>query len=750
MCYNTVAGMTAGRISGERMEIKVAQNAGFCFGVKKAVDSVYQMLDSGEKIAVLGELIHNQRVINDLRARGVITIEHIDDCPPDAVLVIRTHGVGRDVLELSHKRAKKVMDLTCPYVAKIHNVVARYSADGYDIVIVGDRMHPEVMGIEGWCQNGAHIVYEEEEAERLVLDRVCVVAQTTINKNKFDNLIKIIKNNCKEVVIFDTICKSTKIRQQEAEEIAKTSDVVFVVGGRGSSNTKKLFDICKANCPLTFLIESFEETPQNINYKNKKIGITAGASTPAGSIEEVVKVMQEDIVSQGGQEMSFEEAMERSLKTLNTGDVVSGTVVEVRPTEVIVDLGFKSDGIIPASELSDDSDATPDNIVKPGDEIKAFVVGVNDAEGKTLLSKKKLDSIEAWKRIEEAYENKAIVSGKVSNVVNGGMIVMVEGIRVFIPASLASDRYTEDLSVFLNQTVDLKIIDINQRRRRVTGSVRAVLVEKKKKQAEQFWAEAEVGKWYTGTVKSLASFGAFVDVGGVDGLVHISELSWLRINHPSEVVNVGDSVEVYIKGIDREEKKVSLGYKKAEDNPWVIAQNRFSVGDIVKCKVVRFMPFGAFVELMPGVDGLVHISQIANKHVAKPSDELSIGQEIEAKIMDANWDNKRISLSIRALLPLEKNQAESQEIMAAEEAKSQDKSEVAEPVAAEEPQETALDEAEPSAEGEVAEPVAAEEPQEAAPDEVEPSAEDEAAEPAAVEEPQEATPDEAEPNAEGE
>ncbi len=671
------------------MEITVVQSAGFCFGVKRAVDSVYALSDSRDGIVILGELIHNRYVTDDLKKRGVDTVEDVCDCASGTVLVIRAHGVGREVLSRAQKRAGEVVDLTCPYVAKIHNIVAQHSACDYDIVIVGDKTHPEVIGIEGWCQAGAHVISAPQEAQSLVLDKVCMVAQTTANKNNFDNLVKIVKNNCQEVIVFDTICKSTKIRQAEAEDISKKVDVMFVVGGKGSSNTKKLFDICAKNCPQTFHIENFEDIPQNINYKNKKIGITAGASTPSGSIKEVVRTMEENINSHGVQEMSFEEAMEQSFKTLNTGDVVNGIVVEVRPTEVIVDLGFKSDGIIPASELSDDPEVKPSNIVKPGDEIQVFVVGVNDAEGKTLLSKKKLDYIAGWKKIEEAVENKAVLSGKVIQVVGGGMIVLVEGTRVFVPASQASDRYTEDLTVFLNNTVELRITEINPRRKRVTGSVKSVLSDQKKAISEKFWAEAEVGRKYTGTVKSIMPFGTFVDIGGVDGLVHISELSWSRIKHPSEVLSVGDTVEVYIKDIDAETKKISLGYKKAEDNPWAMAQEKFNVGDIVKCKVVRFMPFGAFVELMPGVDGLIHISQIANKRVGKPSDELSIGEEIEAKITEINWENKRISLSKRALLPVEENQAESQQIMEEISAEAQGEQPAAEtePAADEQPSE---------------------------------------------------------------
>ena len=628
-------------------EIEIAKSAGFCFGVQKAVDRVYELVRGGEKIAVLGELIHNRTVTGDLEQKGVVTIDDVSACPPDAVLVIRTHGVGRTVSQQAERSAQKVVDLTCPYVKAIHKIVEEESAKGKTIVVAGDQNHPEVLGICGWAQGEIFVVATPEEAAELKLDDVCLVAQTTINRENFERIADALAKSCSAVTKKDTICASTKKRQTEADELSRRCDIMFVVGGKSSSNTKKLYEICKNNCRQTYLIENFEEIPQDINYKNKKIGITAGASTPQGSIEEVANTMEEN---RQNAEVSFEEAIEQTLKTLNTGDVVEGTVVEVRPTEVIVDLGFKSDGIIPASELTDDPEVKPSDLVKPGDVISVFVVGVNDGEGKTLLSKKKLDAIAGYKRLEEALESQEIMTGKVISVVNGGIIVSVEGSRVFVPARQCSDRYTEDLSVFMNQTVSLRITEINSRRKRIVGSIRSVLVEQKEALAAKFWEDAEAGKKYTGVVKSIMPFGVFVDIGGVDGLVHISELSWNRIKSPSEVVSVGDSIEVYIKDINEETKKISLGFKKAEDNPWVIAQSKFHVDDVVSCKVVRFMPFGAFVELIPGVDGLIHISQIAQKRVEKVEDELKIGQVVEAKITELNWETRRISLSMKALL----------------------------------------------------------------------------------------------------
>ena len=625
-------------------KVTVAKSAGFCFGVRKAVERVYELLEEGEKISILGELIHNKSVTDDLETKGAATIDDVCACKEDSTLVIRTHGVGEAITKKAQDTARKVVDLTCPYVKAIHKIVSEQSHSGKKVVIVGDKNHPEVLGICGWVSGEYYVVNTPDEAAALKLDGVCVVAQTTINRTSFEKIVSELKKSCSDVMVNDTICASTKVRQTEAQELSTQCDIMFVIGGKSSSNTKKLYEICKKNCEQTYFIENFEEIPQDINYKNKKIGITAGASTPQGIIEEVADTMEEN------KNVSFEELMEQTLKTLNTGDVVEGTVVEVRPTEVIVDLGFKSDGIIPASELTDDPDVKPADIVKAGDVIEVFVVGVNDGEGKTLLSKKKLDAIAGYKKLEEALESGKVMSGKVISVVNGGLVVSVEGSRVFVPARQASDRYTEDLSVFMNQVVDLRITEINTRRKRITGSIRSVLVEQKAALASKFWEDAEAGKKYTGVVKSIMPFGVFVDIGGVDGLVHISELSWNRIKNPSEVVSVGDSIEVYIKEINEETKKISLGFKKAEDNPWAIAQSKFNLGDTVTCKVVRFMPFGAFVELIPGVDGLIHISQIALKRVEKVEDELKIVQKVEAKITELNWETKRISLSIKALL----------------------------------------------------------------------------------------------------
>ncbi|MBQ9914668.1 MAG: 30S ribosomal protein S1, partial [Clostridia bacterium] len=476
--------------------------------------------------------------------------------------------------------------------------------------------------------------------------RVCIVAQTTFNQKIYKKIIFFLENSCQNPMIFDTICNATEERQTESRTLANEVDVMLVLGGTNSSNTQKLYQICKEVCPEAYCAESIDAIGDLQKFSGKRIGITAGASTPAVIIKEAINKME-------NQEKDFATLLEESLKTISTGDVVTGTVIEVGPTEVIVDLGVKQDGIIPASEISDDPSLTPQDIVKVGDEIQGYVVRVNDVEGKITLSKKRLDAHKTWDAVLEASKNGDILEGKVDSVVNGGIIVTYKSFRVFVPASLANDRYLSDLSELVGKTVPFKIMDINERRRRIVGNIKTILVAQRQELEKAFWDAAEVGKKYTGIVKSLTSFGAFVDLGGVDGLVHISELSWARIKHPSDVVSVGDSIEVYIKEISEDKKKISLGYKNPLENPWEMAKAKLNVGDTVSAKIVRMLPFGAFAEIMPTVDGLIHISQIANKRIEKPQDELSIGQEVDVKIVDINWETKKIALSIRALLPVE-------------------------------------------------------------------------------------------------
>lgn len=636
------------------MEIIVAKTAGFCFGVNKAINAVYDLISKTDKqIYTLGSIIHNDQVVDQLKKQGVQVINDIGSENLSGNIVIRAHGVTPEVYNKLTGKDLTIIDATCPYVKKIHGLVHEKYKEGYRIIIAGDREHPEVIGINGWCDNTALIVNTVQEAEAVPPsdEKVCIVAQTTLTKEKWEAMNELLGQKFQNIIRFDTICSATSSRQAEAEEIASQVDMMIVLGGSSSSNTQKLYEICKKYCSETYKVEISGEIPPVNIKKIKKIGITAGASTPDWVIEEVIEKMSE--LNKQENEMSFKEAFESSLVTIHSGDIVKGTIAGFNNSEVYVDLGFKSDGIIPMAQFTDDPDFKPEKALKVGDEVEVYVVRVNDGEGNVLLSKKKVDAIKGWSKIEEAHENKTPVDAKVVEVVNGGVIASANGIRIFIPASQISDRFVKDLNEFMRQNVTVRIIEYNKQKRKLVGSQRVILEEEKAKQSEQIWGNIEVGKKFKGTVKSLTDFGAFVDIGGVDGLIHVSELSWNKVKHPSAVVKVGDIVEVSILEFDREKSRISLGFKKAEDNPWFNAEQKYAVNTIVKGKVVRIVPFGAFVQLEDGIDGLVHISQISNVRIAKPSDVLEIGQEVEAKVIELNLETRKIGLSIKEVNPID-------------------------------------------------------------------------------------------------
>ncbi len=646
------------------LTVQIADKAGFCFGVSRAVKIAEEGAET-KKIATLGPIIHNHFVTDALKEKGVRIINSPLEAQKDETVVIRSHGISKKEQELLIENNIDFIDATCPFVKKIHNIVKDAYAENQEIVIIGDKLHPEVKGINGWCNDSAVVIETAEDAEKLtfsVKKEVCVVAQTTFERELWKKITKIIKKTCQSAIVFDTICSATNERQKYAAQLAKESDVFIVVGGRHSSNTKKLFDIAAALCKNTFLVEEASELPENIAQLGHSVGITAGASTPEHIIKEVLETMVEEKNTniQGNGEPTFAEAFEQSLVTLNTGQVVTGTVIGITPTEVYVDLGYKADGIIPVDELSDDPSVSPNEVVKVGDEVEVFVVRVNDVEGYVKLSKKKIDAIKGWQSIEAAYESGEILTGRIVEDVNRGVIALVNGCRIFIPASMASERFMKDLSSLVGTEARFKIVNIREDRRgrKAIGSIKVVAQAERAEKVEKFMADVEEGKTYTGTVKTLTDFGAFVDLGGVDGLIPISQLSWQRIKHPSEVLSVGDSVEVTILKVDKETTKVSLGYKKAEDNPWEIAKSKFNEGDVVSAKVVRLVPFGAFVELIPGIDGLIHISQIADKRIGKPADVLTVGEMVDAKITEINWDEKKIGLSIRVLIEEAKKETE--------------------------------------------------------------------------------------------
>lgn len=677
-------------------KIELAKTAGFCFGVNRAVEMTYELVNSGKKVSTLGPLIHNPVVIEDLEKKSVRVLKSPEQAEKGSTVVVRTHGIGRSVMQELSATGAEICDATCPFVKKIHRIVSENSSEDIPVLIAGDSEHPEVMGIMGYCngecftfKNAAELRDIFEKHPELSQKRITVVSQTTFSVKEWEESSKIINLLCTNANVFDTICNATQDRQHEATELSARADIMIIIGGLESSNTAKLKAVCEKNC-RTYLVERAAEL-KNINFSGCNfIGVTAGASTPARIIKEVLCNMSEILneqpieleegaveqktdvaddaavveLTQGASsaqpeevpsndssdEQDFSQALEESLSNMNNDQKVKGVVMGFSPTEIQVDIGRKHAGYIPMDEYSADPAADPRKELKVGDEIDLIIMKTNDVEGTVMLSKRRYDAMKAWSDIVDAAETDKVFDGVVTDVVKGGVIAVTNGVRVFIPGSLATASRNEPLDDLLRKNVQFRIIEVNRFKRRAVGSIRAVLKEAKKAAEEAFWAQAEVGQKYTGTVKSLTAYGAFVDIGGVDGMIHISELSWKRIKHPSEVLSVGDEVEVYIKALDTEKKKISLGYRKDEDNPWEILRKNYPEGTVIEAEVVSLTDFGAFARVIPGIDGLIHISQIADRRIDKPSDVLKIGDKVQVKIIGIDFDKKRVSLSIRALL----------------------------------------------------------------------------------------------------
>ena len=635
------------------MRLELARSAGFCYGVRRAVELAELAADREKPCYMLGPVIHNDHVTAHLEEKGIVCLPDVRDIPPGAAVILRSHGEGRAVYDALAAKGCKTIDAACPNVTKIHRLVERAEESGRQPVIIGVPTHPEVVAIAGWCRSP--VVLEDADALGGWLDEcperrskaLAFVSQTTSTQKIWDACREKVKKECTNAEIFDTICSATYVRQSEAQELAARCDAMIVIGDRKSSNTRRLAELCRALCPRVVAIEGAEELEPSSFQGMASIGITAGASTPGWIIKEVYDKMSDEIMEI---EESFADLLEKSIKTLNTGEKVTGVVTEITPTEIYVDLGTKHAGYIPVSELTDDPTVKVEDIVKIGDEIETYVMRVNDAEGVVTLSKKRLDSVKSWDDVEQAREEGTIVEGVVTEENKGGVVASVKGVRVFIPASQTGLPRDAAMSDLLKKKVRMKITEVNRARRRVVGSIRAVEQAERAEKSAKVWAEIENGKRYSGVVKSLTSYGAFVDIGGVDGMVHISELSWSRIKHPSEVVSVGDPAEVYVISFDPEKKKISLGMKDRSQDPWTVFTSKYGVGDVATVKVVKLMTFGAFAEIVPGVDGLIHISQIADHRIDKPGDVLSEGQMVDVKITDIDMENKKVSLSIRALL----------------------------------------------------------------------------------------------------
>lgn len=658
-------------------KITVAKTAGFCFGVDRAVGIVYDALDAGKKVATLGPIIHNADVVADIKNKGARVISSVSESDKGEIVVIRSHGVPQSVIDELENNNIDYIDATCPFVSRIHKIVKEKSQEGYVILIAGDKLHPEVKGIVGNALNEpvvfndfADLVRIFEENQNFLKKKVAIIAQTTYNSTLWGKCVEFIKSHCEQPQIYNTICNATSDRQAEAARIASSSDMMIVVGGKDSSNTAKLCEICSEFCKC-YHIENADELC-GIDFSGSySVGITAGASTPAYIIKEVQTLMSENVKIMD-EEFDFAKAVDESFKRIYTGNRVKGYITAVNDAEAIVDVGTKHTGYVPLSELTDNPALKPKDIVKVGDEVDLIVIKINDAEGIVTLSKKKVDAMVGFDKIIKAKESGEVLTGTVISVVKGGVIVTSEGARVFVPASQATLRRDDKLEGLVNKEVQFKIIEINEQRGRAVGSIREVAKAQKNEAQAKFWETAKVGDTFKGQVKSVTDFGVFVDLGGIDGMVHRTELSWTRIKHPSDICKVGDVLEVYIKDLDKEKNRISLGYRKAEDNPWEIFKTKYNVGDVVKATVVSVTPFGAFAQIIPGIDGLIHISQIANQRVDKVADLLSVGQEVEAKITEIDIENQRISISMRALLPEEEQTAPEADAVSTEEAPAEE------------------------------------------------------------------------------
>lgn len=669
------------------MRVILAKTAGFCFGVDRAVNMAYELANSGARAATLGQLIHNSLVTDDLTAKGVRIISSPAEARRGETVIIRAHGVAAEVYDELKGTGAEICDATCPFVKKIHRIVAENSGEDTEVFIAGDPNHPEVIGIKGHCKGEVNIFNSEAELDEIIKNdgknydkRIIAVSQTTFSQKVWKICKEKIKKYYTNAKIFDTICFATRERQDEAALISKQSDMMIIIGDRHSSNTAKLKAVCSENCD-TYLVERAAEL-NTINFSHcATVGVTAGASTPSAIIKEVLFAMSEivnettniqveEVPSEvaAAEDMDFSAALEESLNNMSTDQRVKGVVMGITPTEIQVDIGRKHAGFVPMDEYSADPNADAAKELKVGDTLDLIIMKTNDAEGTVMLSKRRFDAQKAWTDIIAAEEDGRVLEGTVAEVIKGGILVVSGGVRIFIPASLATERKDEPLEDLLKKTVKFRIIEVNKQRRRAVGSIRAVLKDMRKEAAEAFWAQAEVGQKYHGVVKSMTNYGAFVDIGGVDGMVHISEMSWKRIKNPAEVFSIGQEVDVYIKALDAENKKISLGYRRDEDNPWEILRKNYPEGSVIEAEIVGLTTFGAFARIIPGIDGLIHISQIADRHISKPQDVLTVGDKVTCKITAIDFDKKRVSLSIRALIEPAAEEAAEEEAAPAEEA----------------------------------------------------------------------------------
>lgn len=632
-------------------DIVRAENSGFCFGVRQAIEKTEEQAaknKDGRRIYTCGPLIHNRLVTDELQSKGVNILTDLSQASPEDILIVRSHGESKDFWDRAEAMGLNVVDATCPFVSRIHGLVSKASGEGYNIVIVGDENHPEVQGIKGWCRDGAVILDSAEKAEGVVYDNLFIVCQTTIKKELLDSVVEVFNRRNKTFTVQNTICSATEKRQRDCHNLAKECDAMVIIGGNNSSNTQKLYEISKKLCRNTFFVEKIEDLPLRELAKCNKIGVAAGASTPECVIKEVIATMSENITEKNEMNMmDLMDDIEKSLRLPRVGEIVNGKVHQVTDKEVIVNMGCKKDGVIPKEEVTLEGDQKLTDLFKDGDEIQAKVIKTDDGDGVILLSKKKLEANEHWNEINEAYENGTVLNVKVVRQVNGGVIAAYKEVTGFIPMSQLADKFVENAEEFIGQDMDIKVTRVDLKRNRAVFSHKIVLNEEKQRKLAEIWSGLNVDDVVEGVVMRFTDYGAFVDLGGIDGLLHISEISWGKLKHPKEVLQIGDRVKVKILSMNEEKGKISLGLKQTTPEPWSVIHDNYEVGQVVGGKVVQIKEYGAFIELEPGLDGLVHISEVANKRVTDIAEELEVGQAVEARILDIDTERKRISLSLK-------------------------------------------------------------------------------------------------------
>jgi len=715
------------------LPVVVAKHAGFCMGVQQAIDQALRAAqlagEQGLRCYSLGELIHNPAAVAALEAKGIHAVQQPEEAA-GGLLILRSHGVSPDVEEKARQIAAQVVDCTCPFVRHLHGTVRDFSAQGAPVILIGDPGHPEVIGTAGWCKGKVWVISTPQEVDALPQEagQALLVAQTTFPPKEWERLSQQLLARFPGITVRRTICSATALRQQEAAELAATVDVMIVVGGKNSANTRKLYETCKEHCPETYLVECAAEIPPHLRFKpEQRIGVTAGASTPEWSLKEVINTMndmermdqattpeteqapqtpaaeetaaeptveaqtpdvqpeqvtpeapeavapeapeapeaqpEEAAAPQEEAEEAAEPAPEAdaeptpedkpaptfmdevaaSMTRIRAGQTITGKVVQITEDEVCVNIGYKSDGLIKRSELVDED-------VELGDDIEVEVVKVNDGDGNVILSQRNIVNRKVWEDIKAKYEAGEFVEAVGKEAVKGGLLATIEGVRAFIPASHLSQRYVEKISQFVGQPMTLKIIELDDSKKRVVASRKEVLAAENAAKKEAVWSNLVEGSIVRGIVRRFASFGAFVDLGGVDGLIHITDLSWNRSAQPQDVLKANQEIDVKILSLDHERERIQLGYKQLQPRPWDNVEEKYPVGEVLTRKVVRIRPFGAFVELEPGVDGLVHISQVSLTRINKVEDVLQPGQEVNVKVLGVDPDAKRISLSIREAL----------------------------------------------------------------------------------------------------